>query len=97
MNDGILSGGLQFASGGVRPSIQLWAATKPTLGVKCVAAMNAMPLYLNSRNPAVKSIRDLTEKDKIGLPTVKISIQAITLQMAAERNWELRLQIDLTH
>jgi len=50
-----------------------------------VSAINSMPLYLNSRNPAVKTIRDLTEKDKIALPAVKVSIQAVTLQMAAEK------------
>src|SRR6201999_3777534 len=33
----------------------------------------------------VKTIKDFTEKDKIALPAVKSSIQAITLQMAAEK------------
>lgn len=87
MNDAILAGGLQFASGGVGPLIQLWAATKGKLEVKCVAAMNSMPLYLVTRNPAVKSIRDLTPKDKIAMPAVRISIQALTLQIAAEREF----------
>ena len=44
-----------------------------------------MPLYLNTRNPNVKSIKDFTEKDRIALPAVKVSIQAVTLQMAAEK------------
>jgi NitT/TauT family transport system substrate-binding protein len=33
----------------------------------------------------VKTIRDFTDKDKIALPAVKVSIQAVTLQMAAEK------------
>jgi NitT/TauT family transport system substrate-binding protein len=33
----------------------------------------------------VRSLRDLGEKDRIALPAVKVSIQAVTLQMAAER------------
>src|SRR5690606_21626513 len=49
------------------------------------SAINAMPLYLNSRNPQVKSIKDLTDKDRIALPAVRVSIQAVTLQMAAEQ------------
>ena len=44
-----------------------------------------MPLYLNSRNPAVTSVKDFSDKDRIALPAVKTSIQAVTLQMAAEQ------------
>ena len=44
-----------------------------------------MPLYLNTINPNVKTIKDFTDKDRIALPAVKVSIQAITLQMAAEK------------
>ena len=85
MNDALLSNSLQFASGGVGPFVTLWAKTRGNLDVKAVGAINSMPLYLNTRNPAVKSIKDLTDKDKIALPAVKVSIQAVTLQMAAER------------
>jgi NitT/TauT family transport system substrate-binding protein len=85
MNDALLSNSLQFASGGVGPVVTLWARTRGNLDVKAVGALNSMPLYLNTRNPAVKTLRDFTEKDKIALPAVKVSIQAITLQMAAEK------------
>jgi len=85
MNDALLSGSLQFASGGVGPFVTLWSRTKGNLDVKAVSAINSMPLYLNTRNPAVKSIKDFTEKDRIALPAVKVSIQAVTLQMAAEK------------
>src|SRR3546814_5452932 len=63
----------------------LWARTRGNLNVKAVSAINAMPLYLNSRDPKVKSIKDLTDKDRIALPAVRVSIQAVTLQMAAEQ------------
>lgn len=85
MNDALLSNSLQFASGGVGPFVTLWARTRGNLDVRAVAAINSMPLYLNTRNPNVKTIKDFTDKDKIALPAVKISIQAITLQMAAEK------------
>jgi NitT/TauT family transport system substrate-binding protein len=68
MNDALLSGSLQFASGGVGPLITIWARTKGNLDVKAVAALDSMPLYLNTRNPSVKTIKDFTEKDKIALP-----------------------------
>jgi NitT/TauT family transport system substrate-binding protein len=85
MNDALLSNSLQFASGGVAPLITIWAKTRGNLNVRAVAALNSMPLYLNTRNPNVKSIKDFTDKDRIALPAVKVSIQALTLQMAAEK------------
>src|SRR6266481_2398830 len=51
MNDALLSGSLQFASGGVAPFVTLWSRTRGNLDVKAVAAINSMPIYLNSRNP----------------------------------------------
>jgi NitT/TauT family transport system substrate-binding protein len=87
MNDALLSNSLQFASGGVGPFLTLWARTRGNLDVKAISAINSMPLFLNTRNPALKTIRDFRETDKIALPAVKVSIQAITLQMAAEKTF----------
>jgi NitT/TauT family transport system substrate-binding protein len=87
MNDALLSNSLQFASGGVAPLVTLWARTRGNLDVKAVAAIDSMPLLLNTRNPNVKTIKDFTDKDRIALPAVKVSIQAITLQMAAEKTF----------
>jgi len=87
MNDALLSGNLDFASGGVGPLLTIWDKTTGNLDVKGVAAINSMPLYLLTRNPSVKSIRDLTESDKIALPAVKVSVQARTLQMAAAKEF----------
>lgn len=83
MNDALLSGSVDFASGGVTPLLKIWEKTKGD--VKGVAAIDSIPIYLNSNNPAVKSIKDLTDKDRIALPAVKVSIQAVTLQMAAAK------------
>ncbi|TAL57020.1 ABC transporter substrate-binding protein [Pandoraea sp.] len=84
MNDALLSGSLQIASGGVGPMVMMWAKTANTpLEVRALSSINSMPLLLNTSNPAVKTIKDFTDKDKIALPAAKVSIQAITLQMAA--------------
>lgn len=87
MNEALLSGNLDLASGGVGPMLTIWGKTQNNYKVKGVAPFNAMPLYLVSSNPDVKTIKDLTEKDKIALPGVKTSIQAVTLQMAAEKEF----------
>lgn len=84
MNDALLSGNLDIAAGGVGPLLTIWARTKGNYNVKAPAAINSMPLYLNTINPNVKTIKDFTDKDRIALPAVKVSIQAVTLHMAAE-------------
>ena len=43
--------------------------------------------WLNVRNPAIKSLKDFTDTDRIAVPSAKVSMQAIILQMAAEREF----------
>ncbi len=85
INEALISGNLDLASGGVGPMLTIWARTRTNMRVKGVAALNAMPLWLNTNNPAIHTIRDFTEHDRIALPGVKTSIQAVVLQMAAEQ------------
>ena len=85
MNEALISGNLDFASGGVGPLVTVWARTQSNIKVKGIAALNAMPLYLTTINPNVKTIKDFTDKDRIALPAVRVSIQAVVLQMAAEK------------
>ena len=83
MNDALLSGNIDFVSGGIPPFSLLWEKTRG--GVKGVVAVSAMPIFLNTRNPNIRSIRDFTDKSRIALPAVKSSAQAMFLQMAAEQ------------
>jgi NitT/TauT family transport system substrate-binding protein len=87
MNDGLITGSLQFAAQGAPSLITLWAKTKTNVGIKGVASMTTYPLYLNTRNASVKSVKDFSERDKIAIPSVKISTQAIMLQMAAAKEF----------
>ena len=84
INDGLISGQVHFAAIGAPSMITLWSKTKGNIGVRGVAAMTTYPLYLVTRNPDVKTLKDLSAKDKIAVPSVKISTQAIMLQMAAQ-------------
>jgi NitT/TauT family transport system substrate-binding protein len=88
MNDALLSGGLDFGTGGVPSLITLWAKTKGSgLEVRGVAALNDMPVELIVAEPRIKSIRDFGPQDKIAVTTVKISTQALLLEMAAAKEW----------
>lgn len=85
MNDALLSNSVDYISSGVAPLVVLWDKSKGN--VKGVSALISTPNYLNTNNPAVKSIRDFTDRDRIALPAVKVSIQAIILQMAAAKEF----------
>jgi NitT/TauT family transport system substrate-binding protein len=84
-NDALLSGSVNFVSGGAGPLIKLWSATKGNADVKGVASISAMPFTLVTANPRVKTIADFTDQDRIAMPAAKVSMQAITLQMAAAK------------
>ena len=85
MNDALLSGSLQVASGGVGPFVTLWARTRGNLDVRGVGALNSMPIHLVTRNPNVKTLADFGPNDRIAVPAVKVSVQAVLLQMGAEQ------------
>jgi NitT/TauT family transport system substrate-binding protein len=88
MNDALLSGSIDIVSGGVPGLLTIWARTRGTANaVKGIAAFSSQPILLNTRNPAVRTIADFTEQDKIAVPAVKISLQAMMLQMAAAKQW----------
>ena len=81
--DSLLAGNLDFVTSGVSNMLLLWSRTGGQ--VKAVAATSAVPLILVTRNPSVKTIADFTEKDKIAVPTVRVSMQSTILGIAAER------------
>src|ERR1043166_1396357 len=88
MNDSLLAGSVEIASGGIPPFVLLWARTRGTPNeVKAISAKAQAPIFLNTRNPNIKSIRDFTEKDRIAIPAPKVSGQAIILQMALQKEY----------
>src|SRR5450631_1033907 len=86
VNDALLSGTLDIASGGVPGLLVLWAKAKGTpQEVRGISALSSQPFLLNSRDPDVKTIKDFKPSDHIAVPAVKVSVQAIMLQMAAAK------------
>jgi len=81
--DGLLSGSVDFASSGITGLLTLWDKAQGTNEIKAISGISSFPYPLVTNNPAVKSIKDFTDKDRIAVPAVKISVQAIVLQMAA--------------
>src|SRR3982075_453827 len=84
MNEALLSNSTDIVSGGVPGLITLWDKTQGTSSeVKGICALSSQPFLLNTANPDIKSIKDFSERDRIGVPSIKVSVQAVLLQIAA--------------
>ncbi|MGO4379072.1 ABC transporter substrate-binding protein [Pseudoduganella sp. RAF53_2] len=87
VNDALLSNVVDIAGAGVGPLLTIWDRTKDRQNVRGVAALGSFPYYLVTNNPRVKTLADFTDKDRIGLPAVTVSVQARILQMAVAKQW----------
>ena len=86
--DALLSGQMNFGVTGVPGLNVLWDKTAGTPNeVRALSAVQSMPFMLVTNRPTIKSIKDFNEHDKIAVPAVKVSSQAICLQMAAAKEW----------
>lgn len=87
VNDALLSGSIDIAGAGIGPLLTVWDRTHGKQNVKGVASLGNFPYYLLSNNPKVKTIADFTDKDRIAVPAVGVSIQSRFLQYAAAKQW----------
>lgn len=86
--DSLIAGQMHAGVVGLPSIITLWARTSGTpQEVRGLCSVNSTPYMLVTNNKDVKTIRDFSTKDKIALPAVKISAQAVTLQMAVAKEW----------
>jgi NitT/TauT family transport system substrate-binding protein len=86
--DALLSRQMDFGVTGVPSLATLWDKTSGTSNeVRALSAVQSMPYILVTNKPEIKTIRDFTDKDKIAVPAIKVSNQAICLQMAAAKEW----------
>src|SRR4029078_11078335 len=54
---------------------------------RAVGAVAQRPYVVVTRNPAVRTIRDFGQADRIAVPALKLSGPAVMLDMAAAREW----------
>lgn len=87
MNDALISGSVDFIAAGPPGFLTLWDRTRGSVGVKGVAAMATLPMYLNTNAEHLSSLEDLRESDKIAVTAIKVSIPAIVMQMYAAENY----------
>jgi sulfonate transport system substrate-binding protein len=88
LTDALLTRSFDFVVVATPTLATLWdKAVGTPQEIKGVSAVQSMPYLLVTRNPNVHSIADFTDQDRIAVPTVKISSQAMCLEMAAAKLW----------
>ena len=86
--DALLSGSADYGTAALPSLLTLWDKTHGTPNeVKAVGTVSNGAMVLYTINPNVKTIADFTEKDRIAVPSVRISFNAMMLEMAAEKIW----------
>jgi NitT/TauT family transport system substrate-binding protein len=88
MIDGLLSGQVDFGVTGAPGLLTLWDKTVGTpREVRALSAVQLQPFLLVTNDTAVKVLGDFSDRDRIAVPTAKISAQALCLEMAAAQLW----------
>ena len=86
MNNALISDSVDIVAGGTPGLLTLWNRTRGTANeVRGISALSSQPIVLNTRSDNIKSIADLKDSDRVAVPAVKVSIQAVVLQMAAAK------------
>ena len=90
MNDALLSGSADFIAAGPPAFLTLWDRTLTSAKVKGVAAMTSLPMYLDTRSDRFKKLDDITDRDRIAVTSVRVSIPSLVMQMYARQKYGQR-------
>ena len=88
VTDALLSGSAGYGAAALPSLLTLWDKTHGTPNeVRAVGTVSNGAMVLYTINPNVKTIADFTEKDRIAVPSIRISFNAMMLEMASEKLW----------
>src|SRR5690606_21665636 len=87
MNEALLAGAIDVVSAGVPPMLTVWDRTHGRQNVKAVAALGSLPNYLLSNRAEVKTLDDLSDKDRIAVPAAGVGFQSRTLQIETAKRY----------
>jgi NitT/TauT family transport system substrate-binding protein len=86
--DALLSGAADYGTAALPSLLTLWERTRGGANeVKAVGTVSNGAMTLYTINPNIKTLADFTDQDRIAVPTVRLSFNAMMLQMAAEQLW----------
>lgn len=86
--DTLLNGNADLAPVSVGHFLAAWDRKLGTpQEMRALAPLVRVPYVLVTRNAAIKTIRDFTDRDRIAVPAIKFSGPALMLEMAAAQEW----------
>jgi NitT/TauT family transport system substrate-binding protein len=87
LNDALLAGSIDVIAAGPPAFITLWDRTVDSATVMGMAAVSALPMYLNTKSAHLRAIDDLRDTDKVGVTAIKVSIPSLVMQMYAREKY----------
>src|SRR4051794_11058693 len=87
LNDALISDSVDLVAGGTAPMLVLWDRTTTSFKVKGLAALNSSPVDILTNKPKIKSLADFSADDRIAVPSIRSSLQALVLMAAAEKTF----------
>jgi NitT/TauT family transport system substrate-binding protein len=87
LNDALLAGSIDVIAAGPPAFITLWDRTVDSAKVMGMAAVSALPMYLNTKSAHLRAIDDLRDTDKVGVTAIKVSIPSLVMQMYAREKY----------
>src|SRR5471030_2200965 len=95
-SDLILANDADIGMGGWGPAFIMWDKNRGAQKVRGIMPLSSSAIVMLSIDPRIKTIRDFRDGDKIGISAIKVTDQAVTLQMAAvkEWGWDQRFRLD---
>ncbi|MFG1399962.1 ABC transporter substrate-binding protein [Roseixanthobacter pseudopolyaromaticivorans] len=104
ITDALISGNADIAMAGTSVMLNLWDKTVKFAPVKGMMAICDSPIYFNTIDPAIKSIKDFKPTDRIAMASGKGTQHALILEMATaqaygfdQRNKFDTLAITMSH
>jgi NitT/TauT family transport system substrate-binding protein len=83
MTEAILSDSIDVAITGISNLLLVWGKTNGQ--IKSISGMAGVPFRMLTRNANVKTIKDFGPDDRIAVPTIRASMQAMMMGMALEQ------------
>ena len=95
-SDALISGSVDIAMSGTSAVINLWDKTLGHNTVRAMMAIADSPVYFNTIDPRIQSIRDFTPSDRIAMVGGRGGFHSLLLEMAAARafGWDERTRLD---
>jgi NitT/TauT family transport system substrate-binding protein len=85
MTEAILSDSIDIATTGVSNMLLAWGKTNGN--IRMLTGMAGVPFRMLTRNASVKTIKDFGPSDRIAVPTIRVSMQAMMMGIALEQAW----------